>query len=368
MAAPCFLSRLRVLRRPLCGGQVCGLRALDPRDTRLVPTEQRCGAQWAAQRGRGSRKKRNVRLTRAFPSLYFLSVFFRLVLLSRPHSLERRLLSHGPRGIVRDNGPMRMKRDERRAKQHALAHPINHRHRPSLSGKAQWPLLITGAGRSGTLFTAVFLNNLGMKLSHDNKCVCFHACKLDDPKSFLPGASRARSRADVIAHLLACAPARRGCVLACGCKVKYLPLWPSRRRRSRDPHLQLPPPNPFFTPATLRFDPLTGQARPAAGPMRDGAVSWVYAFADQRCDSASSVRDPSAPGQHPAITPRTRWSPSPHSYPKWAGDLQGGRFAKVFLQTRHPLKARLRHLLCSQRAVRALPARRSAAHPRTPSR
>ena len=59
---------------------------------------------------------------------------------------------------------MRMKRDERRAKQHALAHPINHRHRPSLSGKAQWPLLITGAGRSGTLFTAVFLNNLGMSL------------------------------------------------------------------------------------------------------------------------------------------------------------------------------------------------------------
>lgn len=89
-----------------------------------------------------------------------------------------------------------------------------------------WPLLITAAGRSGTLFTASLLNRLGMRVSHDN-----------------------------------------------------------------------------------RFDPMRGTKRPEGGPLRDGAVSWVYAFSDKD-----------------------------KGYPKWAGGLGGGRFAKVFLQLRHPLK------------------------------
>ena len=64
-------------------------------------------------------------------------------------------------------------------------------------GMMTWPLLITGAGRSGTLFTASLLNRVGLRLSHDN-----------------------------------------------------------------------------------RFDPMRGTKRDAAGPLRDGAVSWVYAFHD----------------------------------------------------------------------------------------
>jgi hypothetical protein len=87
-----------------------------------------------------------------------------------------------------------------------------------------WPLLITGAGRSGTLFTATLMNRLGIRVSHDN-----------------------------------------------------------------------------------RFDPMRGDKRDEAGPLRDGAVSWVYAFADGE-------------------------------YPAWAGSLNGGRFRRVFQQVRHPLK------------------------------
>ncbi len=57
-----------------------------------------------------------------------------------------------------------------------------------------------------------------------------------------------------------------------------------------------------------RFDPLRGGLRRThAGPLRDGSVSWIYAFDDK-------------------------------NYPAWAGDLNGARFRSVFMQMRHPLR------------------------------